>query len=185
MKQNIVVFMSAILLSLSIAHPAYATFPMVSDASAMSFGDLVNFQPDSRSDRLRAYLASHDSPLTSYAHIFVSEADEHGLDWRLVAAIAGTESTFGKHIPAGSYNCWGWGIPTGAQWGVAFNNFENGIKTVSEGLEKNYVQKGAVTIEQIGYIYAASPAWAGHVRFFVEEIENFTPANPELLDITI
>src|SRR3972149_7612653 len=171
MKQNIFVLMFIVFLSLVAARPVYAAINE-SDASAMSFKDLANYQPDRRGDRLRAYLKSHNSLLADSADVFVREADEHGLDWRLVAAIGGTESTFGNHIPSGSYNCWGWGIPTGHESGIAFSSFANGIGTVSEGLEKNYVQKGAVTIEQIGYIYAASPRWAGNVRFFMDKIEN-------------
>ena len=184
MKQTIFVFMSIVFLSLISVRPAYAAIKE-SDASAMSFKDLAHYQPDRRGDRLRAYFISHNSPLADAADVFVREADEHSLDWKFVAAIAGTESTFGKHIPSGSYNCWGWGIPTGAQSGVAFSSFENGIATVSEGLEKNYVQKGARTIEQIGSIYAASPRWAGNVRFFMDKIENFTPQSPQHLEVTI
>lgn len=140
---------------------------------------------DHRVDHLRKFLQSHESPLATEAGHFVAEADRLNLDWKLVPAIAGTESTFGKHIPYGSFNAWGWGIPTGAQWGVAFADWKGGITAVSEGLRYNYMDKGAKTVEQIGRIYAASPRWAGNVRFFINKIEAFTPNTPSLIDITL
>ncbi len=140
---------------------------------------------DQRVQHLKKFLASYHSPLASEAGHFVQEADRLNLDWKLVAAIAGTESTFGKQVPAGSFNAWGWGIPTGAQWGVAFVDWKGGITTVSEGLRYNYVDRGAKTVDQIGRIYAASPAWANHVRFFINKIETFTPSSPSLIDVTL
>lgn len=152
------------------------------EAAKLSFGDLVR---DERVDKLRAYLIAQNSPLTAEASHFVTEADRLGLNWKLVAAISGVESTFGKHTPPGSYNGWGWGIPTGAQSGIAFESWKQGITRVSEGLKYRYIDRGALTIEQIGRIYAASPRWAGNVRFFLNQIEAFTPADPSLLAVTL
>ena len=135
--------------------------------------------------KLEEFLASFNSPLTNKASHFVSEADRLSLDWRLVAAIAGVESTFGKHVPGGSYNGWGWGIPTGARSGIGFESWEHGITTVSEGLKKRYVDRGAITVEQIGRIYAASPRWAGNVHFFIRQIDKFSPRGTDLLAVTI
>lgn len=151
-------------------------------AAQLTFGQLLR---DERIDQLRAYLTLHNSPLSDEAPHFISEADRLGLDWKLVAAIAGAESTFGKHVPSGSYNGWGWGIPTGAQSGIAFKSWKQGITTVSEGLKYRYVNRGAVSVEQIGRIYAASPRWAGNVRFFLNQIESFTPSDPSLLAVTL
>lgn len=142
-------------------------------------------EADPRKEKLEAFLRFHRSPVSGDAGHFVAEADRLGLDWRLVAAILGVESTFGRHIPPGSYNGWGWGVFTGASDGMHFAGWKDGITKVSEGLRYNYVDRGAVSIEQIGRIYAASPRWAGNVRFFMDRIENFTPNQAELLDITI
>lgn len=156
--------------------------PEAGGAAQLTFGQILR---DERIDTLRAYLTMHNSPLVGEATHFVSEADRLGLDWKLVAAIAGTESTFGKHVPSGSYNAWGWGIPTGAQSGITFDNWKQGITAVSEGLKFRYVDRGAVSVEQIGRIYAASPRWAGNVRFFLNQIASFTPADPSLLAVTL
>ncbi len=140
---------------------------------------------DWRSDHLRSFLDAYGSPLAAEAEHFVAEADRLSLDWRLVAAIAGAESTFGKHIPYLSFNAWGWGIPTGSQYGVAFSSWKDGISIVSQGLRRNYVDRGAITVEQIGRIYAASPRWSTSVRFFIDKIDRFRPNDPQELTMTL
>ncbi len=183
MKRLIISVFAFIIASLwTNAHPAIAQENEAGAAARLTFGEITR---DERIDQLRSYLTAHNSPLTDEAGHFVAEADRLDLDWKLVVAIAGTESTFGKHIPGGSYNAWGWGIPTGAQSGIAFGNWKQGITTVSEGLKERYIARGAVTVEQIGRIYAASPRWAGNVRFFMSRIEAFTPSDPDLLAVTL
>lgn len=169
------------LVLLAVPKPVFAA--EVADGTAMLATHVV--EPDTRAEIIRVYLNSHSSPLEGEADHFISEADRLGLDWRLVVAIAGVESTFGKQIPRGSYNAWGWGIPTGVQWGIAFADWKTGITTVSEGLKYNYIEKGAVTINQIGRIYAASPAWGWKVRHFIDAISTFRPNSPDLLSVTI
>lgn len=140
---------------------------------------------DWRIEHLSKFLADYNSPLTEEAGHFVREADRLNLDWRLVAAIAGVESTFGKHIPTNSFNAWGWGVFTGQQDGIHFRDWADGITTVSEGLRKNYLDKGRTTVEEIGRIYAASPVWSNKVRFFLGKIDNFTISRVEHLDVNI
>lgn len=142
---------------------------------------------DKRVEILQAYLAKYNSPLQHQAKNFVEAADAHGLDWRLVASIAGVESTFGKFMPGGtgpytSYNAWGWGV-YGTQ-AIYFKSWREGIFTVSEGLRKNYANRGLTTPAAINRAYSTSPAWAGSVVYFLNDIENFRAeyekSNPEL-----
>lgn len=172
-----------VLLLLGLPARVSATDTSVSAASAKSAGTSVT--PDDRALKLKAYLAALDSPMEDSAGHFVSEADRLNLDWKLVAAIAGVESTFGKHIPTNSYNGWGWGVFTGAQDGVHFADWNDGITKVSEGLRYNYVDKGATSVEQMGRIYAASPAWSWKVNFFLKNIEEFAPRRASQLAVTI
>lgn len=159
------------------------------EKTAEEAGRLAGFSSlivDSRVTKLKAYLEKHDSPMAANAHVFVREADKNGLDWKLVAAIAGTESTFGKHIPSDSFNAWGWGIPTGAQSGIRFHNWEEGIATVSEGLATRYFGRGAKTIYDVGWIYAANGnSWGNHVSFFMNQIDSFIPASAQYLPVSI
>lgn len=178
-----------ILITIALSAGMFISAPFVhAEAPEAGSAGLLAFHQakiDTRADRLRNFLISFDSPLTDSADHFVAEADRLQLDWRLVAAIAGVESTFGKHIPYNSYNGWGWGVFTGQQDGIHFKSWEHGITQVSEGLRYTYVDKGAVTLDQIGRRYAASPTWSWKVRFFLNKIEAFVPSRPQQLDITI
>jgi hypothetical protein len=122
-----------------------------------------------RAKILKSFLEKYSSPLASYANAFVKNADDYRLDWRLVAAISGVESSFGKHIPYNSYNGWGWGVYGNNV--IYFSSWEEGIETVSEGLRINYINKWrAENVYEIGGIYAADPRWASNVNYFVEKI---------------
>jgi len=163
--------------------PVFAAQPDISDPSAGQVSDLV--AADERPALLASYLTSKNSPLTAESAVFVREADRLGLNWKLVAAIAGVESTFGKRIPANSYNAWGWGVFTGTNDGVHFTSWEDGITTVSEGLKTRYVDRGADTVDKIGRIYAASPAWSAKVKWMIGDIEDFIQESRTSLEVTI
>ena len=132
--------------------------------------------PDNRAQILKGFLLEYDSPLAPYAEDFVESADNHNLDWRLVASIAGLESTFGKHIPYNSYNGWGWGV-----YGdnvIRFNSWSEGIETISQGLRERYLKdKPESDPYFIGPTYAASPTWAQRVSYFMEKMEEYRLRN--------
>jgi flagellum-specific peptidoglycan hydrolase FlgJ len=131
---------------------------------------------DKRVKILRAYLEQANSPLAASAERFVQSADENDLDWKLVAAIAGLESGYGKHMPTNSYNAWGWGV-----YGdnvIRFASFDEGIQTISKGLKKNYIDRGATDVYAIGRIYAASPTWAQRVTSIMNRIDAYATSDP-------
>src|SRR3989338_2080995 len=119
---------------------------------------------------LASYLAKFNSPLQYHAQDFIDAAKTYELDWRLVPAIAGVESTFGKFIPGG-YNAWGWGV-YGSQ-AIYFKSWREGIFTVSAGLRKNYISRGLLDPYAMNKRYAASQHWGGKVSFFIADIEKF------------
>lgn len=125
---------------------------------------------DPRALILRDYLAKYDSPLQYQAQDFIDAADTYDIDYKLVPAIAGVESTFGKAIPGG-YNAWGWGV-YGDQ-AIYFDSWRNGIFTVSQGLKQNYIDKGLTDPYTINRVYAASPAWGAHVTYFLNDLNKF------------
>lgn len=154
----------------------------VSGASGKLIPVAKEYQADLRVLKLEKYLIKHNSPLAKNAQDFVDAADTYNLgeNWALVAAIAGNESTFGKHIPPSSYNAWGWGIPTGSSSGIGFKNWKDGIYTVTKGIAEKYIAKGADTPEKMAPIYAPpSNTWGRNVRFFMNQIES-TPIEPEI-----
>ena len=119
---------------------------------------------------LASYLAKFNSPLQYHAQDFIDAAKTYELDWRLVPAIAGVESTFGKFIPGG-YNAWGWGV-YGSQ-AIFFNSWKDGILTVAKGLKEDYISRGLLDPYAMNKRYAASPHWGGKVSFFIADIEKF------------
>jgi len=123
---------------------------------------------DNRNQILKEYLGQFNSPLADYAQEFVEAADAYDLDWRLLPAITGVESTYGKFIPKNSYNAYGWN--NGA---YAFQSWEDSIWTVTKALKEKYLNRGANTVEKIGRIYAPpSPFWAGKVKRIMAKIDS-------------
>ena len=94
-------------------------------------------------------------------------ADKYGIDWRLVPAITGVESTFGKRIPANSFNAYGW-----ANGDYRFSSWEESIEIVTKALREKYIDKGAASIAKIARRYAPpSTTWGAKVKFFMKKIE--------------
>ena len=132
-------------------------------------GELV--AADARTELVRQYLDSWNSPLEPYSALLVQSADKYGLDFRLLAAIAQQESNVCKIIPPGSYNCWGWGIHSEGTLGFA--SFEEGIEIVSRGLREEYLGKGFRSVEEImsKYTPLSNGSWAFGVNKFMSEMQ--------------
>jgi len=140
----------------------------VADGSAQLRANAFNQPNDIRVSQLKAFLEKYNSPLAPYAGKFISEADKNGLDWRLVASITGVESTFGKQIPYNSYNAYGW-----VNGDYSFPSWNASIEVVSQTLRQNYINKGAVSIDQIARRYAPpSTTWAWKVKYFMKKIDS-------------
>ena len=137
---------------------------------------------DRRAQILKDYFAKHNSPLENSAQDFVEAADKYNLDWKLVASISGVESTFGKRIPGGhdplytSYNGWGWGVYGNNV--LKFKSWKEAIYTISEGLKKNYVDKGYTEPLSMNKKYASNKTWGVKVNYFMNEIEKYAAGYP-------
>ena len=83
---------------------------------------------------LTKFLTSKNSPLTAYAKLFVQLADEKGLDWTLMPAISGIESSFGKQTIEGSHNPFG----LGGDNFMHFESWEDAIRFEAALLSKHY-----------------------------------------------
>ncbi|MGA3292060.1 MAG: hypothetical protein ABSC49_02880 [Candidatus Microgenomates bacterium] len=139
----------------------------ISEQSATIKTDTQNSSYDYRVENLREFLEKYNSPLAPYAEDFVAYADANGLDYRLVPAISGVESTFGKNIPFNSYNAYGW-----VNGNYDFRSWQDSIATVSSTLKYSYIDKGAVSIPQIAKRYAPpSSTWGSKVKYFVSKID--------------
>lgn len=174
MVKVLVVLTTLILIALSTAPRTFAQ-EYSSGSSAVLIKPVDEKTPDSRSIILKEYLKQYNSPLVPFAQNFVDIADKYNLDWKLVAAISGVESTFGQQIPSNSFNGWGWGIYGDNM--IRFSSWTHGIETVSEGLRNRYINKlGTNDVYAIGRLYAASPTWAQKVEYFMNSIDQFKDA---------
>jgi hypothetical protein len=183
MKKNLLVFICGLLIISALPTANVFAESEAGTAAKLTFREAI---VDDRPQRLREFLASYNSPLADEADTFVREADKNNLDWRLVAAISGVESTFGKAIPTDSYNAWGWGVFTGSQDGVHFKNWADGIAQVSEGLRNNYYNHGASTIYDVGWMYAANgDSWGNHTQYFIDQLDAFQPSGVAQLPVSI
>ena len=163
LKRLTVLIVSALIFILSAGEISAAV--SVAGSSATLKKSQVN--SDYRVRVLRAYLSKHNSPLAEYAGYFVETADKYNIDWRLVPAISGVESTFGKRIPANSFNAYGW-----ANGAYKFKSWEDSIEIVTKALREKYIDRGAPSIAKIARRYAPpSSTWAGNVKFFMRKIE--------------
>jgi len=116
---------------------------------------------------IKIVLKKYDSPLVDEVDSFIQACEKYDLDCYLLPSIAGLESTFGRYILANSYNPFGWG---GGR--IVFANWSEGIESVAKGLKENYLNRGALTVNQIGRIYSESPTWAPRVSWFIKQFEN-------------
>ena len=109
--------------------------------------------------KVRRYFSSRSAPLAVYAETFVTAAENNGLDWRLLPAISIVESSGGIHIPAGSFNAWGWAVFTGRKSGAAWGSWEESIQAIAKGIRDGYKRRGLKTPAQMNARYAADTNW--------------------------
>lgn len=144
--------------------------------SSASFSASIDFSKSAQEDKdylvkkiaIKRVLEDFNSPLVDHAEAFTTTCIKYSLDCYLLPSIAGIESSFGKLLNKNSYNSFGWG---GGD--IVFKNWEDGIDRVGRGLRANYLDKGLVTLPQIGYVYAnKSTTWAYNVSFFMKRFYN-------------
>lgn len=111
-------------------------------------------------------LKKYNSPMSGESDSFIKACIKYQIDCYLLPSIAGLESTFGKFIWPKSHNPFGW-----ARGYMMFTTWSEGIDTVARGLRKGYLNKGALTVEDIGPIYSESPTWATKVNYFKSQFE--------------
>ena len=127
---------------------------------------------DNRGDVLKRFLERYDSPLADESQTFVLEADKNHIDWKLLPAISGVESTFGQAVPPDCPNAWGYNIYDGHT--RCFTDFKEAIQVISYDIRHVYMdQWGATDVYSLGHLYAASPTWPQRVAMYMQQIDDF------------
>ena len=176
MKRRIILLLAVLTFITAISPFPAQAYDQSSETSAAFAGPQATTSPvvkqDNRAEILRSYLEQYNSPLADHAETFIKEADANNIDWRMVVAISGVESTFGEAIPPYSYNAWGYNV-----YGThvrSFASWDDGITVVSTDLRQIYMnQRGATNVYQIGATYAASPTWASRVQGYMDDIGQY------------
>jgi hypothetical protein len=80
-----------------------------------------------RAEKIDTYFKERSMPLFGYGEKMVSVAEDVGIDWRLLPAIAIRESSGGKY--ACGHNPFGWGSCK-----ISFKNYNEAIETLGRNL---------------------------------------------------
>ncbi|EKE13811.1 MAG: hypothetical protein ACD_12C00806G0001 [uncultured bacterium] len=170
MKKTIV---STIILILFFLFTTSARAEIIAGASAplmhnsfIDISDIEELRQKNIKIAIETVLNRYNSPMADSSDAFVKACIKYQIDCYLLPSIAGLESTFGKFIWPNSYNAFGW-----ARGFMMFDSWDDGIDTVAKGLKKGYINKGALTVEDIGPIYSESSTWAARVNFFINQFE--------------
>lgn len=129
---------------------------------------------DARAQIITNFLSRHNSPLEPadyYGEYLVKIADQYGIDYRLLPAIAMQESNLCKKIPEGSFNCLGFGVHSKGTLG--FESYEANFDRAARELKKNYIDIGLTTPEKIMTKYTphSNGSWANSVNQWIAEME--------------
>jgi hypothetical protein len=127
----------------------------------------IEFTQVDRVEVLKAYFEKHNSPLALHAETFVGVADKYGMDYRIMPAISGVESTFAKQYIPETHNPFGWGSGY-----IYYTSFDEAIEALGKGLYNGYVSKGRDTVEKIAPVYNPPhpDTWARNVNYFMGQI---------------
>jgi hypothetical protein len=134
-------------------------------ASAVGEKDrrLPDIQNDLRRLRLVEYFGARGCPAGKKAARFIEEADEHGLDWRLLPSLAVVETSGGKHV--GRRNNWfGWNNGQ-----ARFATVDLAIHTVAEQLAESDRYRGK-EIFAVLRLYNNAPGYPERVLGVMAEI---------------
>lgn len=114
---------------------------------------------------IKRLLTKYNSPFAANSDAFVDACFKYNMDCYLLVSISGVESYFGKFTYPNSYNPFGWGGGL-----IMFDDWNQGIDSVSKGLKNNYINKGYNTISKINPIYCPpSTTWTGKVEYFYKQ----------------
>lgn len=85
-------------------------------------------------DRIKAFLTRQRSPMASYATTIVAAGIRYGVDPRVIVAISGVESTYGRF--ANGHNAWGWnsGKARWSSWSIAIERYTKALGSAYRSL---------------------------------------------------
>ncbi len=182
-KHKIIGFLQSVVAipMLAVATPLVGVSPIPSPAVVLSQNTAIEApvittpEAEDRKERaakIDAILAVYNSPLEGYGEKFVEEADKNDIDYRLVVAIAGQESTFGRHACKKATNSFlGYG-----GCNIDFKSADEAIERVSASLggnDKNtdHHYAGKTTVQILKKYNSVNPNYVKKVKTIMKMID--------------
>jgi hypothetical protein len=126
-----------------------------------------------KADAIDSYFDKYGAPLKGYGMKFVQEAENHGLDYRLLPAIAMRESTGGLHACKKATNSvFGYGSCK-----ISFDSIDKSIEIVAESLGGDnpntaHHYDGKTTIQILKKYNSVIPNYSGQVVKIMKDIKD-------------
>lgn len=152
--------------------------PPVSTMYLPSRGSFDSVEQSIKAERatpyiIKNYLSHYHSPLLPFVDEIIFYSDLHQINPLLLVAIAQQESNLGKKTPEGCFNAWGWGIHSKGT--KCYQNWEEAIMSVAEGVAKDYCQKGYCDdpcVMMKKYTPNSNGSWCFGINQFLSEMES-------------
>lgn len=127
-------------------------------------------EKDNRKEVVINFLNRYNSPAKDKAEAILNIADRSNVDYKIIIAIAGTESSLWKNLNF-KWNAWGWGVWAGKQHGDwKWDTFEQGLESFTgEFARSKYNGMDIEAISRAGY--NNSEHWRATTRYFYSELE--------------
>lgn len=144
------------------------SFPLISPVPIIK-----GLETDIRISALQRFLSERRSPLAKHVHDLVAVADEVGIDYALLPAIAIQESGGCKKIPSNSFNCWGFGIYGDKV--IRFNSYKQAFYKVAKTIKETYIKKGLTnpTLLEDRWAPPSRGQWSYAVTLFMSKIHEY------------
>lgn len=118
--------------------------------------DMAVNRTDPRLIRVKQFFLERDCPAHAYAEDFITAADQHNLDWRLLPSLSFIESGGGKE--AYNNNMFGWD-----NCKKRFRNSREGIYRVAARLANSKIYRHK-SLDQMLFRYNPRPAYSTAVK---------------------
>lgn len=120
-----------------------------------------------RASDVRSLFERYNSPMIGYEYLIVSRAYECGGDYKLLVAIAGNESGFGR-VPYKLYN------PFGYLDGVQYSGWEESLNYLSCKISEQHLapcnNNVACVVESYGGSDTNKPKWISNITWFMNQL---------------
>jgi len=161
-------------INLEVSPTPDAQIAFVDDEGEIKGVSAILESDDAREIIIANFLERYNSPMKPYDYYgkkLVEIADQNGLDFRLMPAIAMQESGLCKMTnPNAPHNCLGFGIHSRGT--LDFESYEAGFERAAKEIKEKYVDIGLETPEAIMRKYTPSSdgSWAEAIKQFMAEM---------------